>query len=69
MKIFGFKVYLELPNFLWSNRDPEAFEHTILITAQFRTMIYYFKNVETGFEEFVVSLFGFGLRFVRDNDL
>lgn len=60
------KLRLEYPRPCYSNRDPEAFKEIVIIGISFDTRFFYVKNHDTGFEEFVLTILGFGLRLSRE---
>lgn len=59
------KINLEYPRPLWTDRDPEIFDSITVFALSFPTTLYYFKNHDTGAEEVLFTVLGFGIRVNR----
>jgi len=60
------KLRIEYPRPCYSNRDPAVFDDIVIIGMSFDTRFFYFKNHDTGFEEFILTILGFGFRLTQE---
>jgi len=62
------KIKLELPSFVYFDKSSEDFDNTKLLSIRFDTTIYYVKNYDTGFSEFVFKILGLGVRITNEQN-
>lgn len=59
------KFNIEYPWIYYSNRDKDLFDDITMFDLTFSTTIHYFKNHETGYEQLLLKILGFGIRITR----
>jgi len=59
------KIEFEYPRPMWTDRDPEIFDSITMFDLSFSTTLHYFKNHDTGAEEVLFTVVGFGIRLSR----
>jgi hypothetical protein len=59
------KLKFEYPYPTYTNRDPDVWDNITMFNLAFPTTLHYFKNHDTGFEEYLFVVLGFGIRLTR----
>jgi hypothetical protein len=56
------KIAFEYPMPVWCNRDPDEWKDIRMFDFSLDTKIHYFENYDSGYEQLVIKVLGFGVR-------